>query len=132
MSQIVEIGNSRVLRFGQEGPILRTAADANDFISEAWSTEADVLAIPVERLGPDFLTLSTRVAGEVFQKFVNYGLRCAIVGDIAPALDGSGALRDFVRETNKGNSIWFVSEFDELRRRLEKPALPEVQREGGH
>jgi hypothetical protein len=126
MTQIVEIGNSRVLCFSSQGPILRTAVDANDFISEAWSNEADFLAIPVERLGQDFLKLSTGVAGEVFQKFVNYGLGCAIVGDITQALDGSGALRDFVRETNKGKSIWFVSAFDEIQGRLEKPSL-EIQ-----
>ncbi|MBE1202885.1 DUF4180 domain-containing protein [Aminobacter carboxidus] len=114
MTQIVEIGKSRVLRFSQNGPVLGTPADANDFISEAWSNEADFLAIPVDRLGPDFLKLSSGVAGEVFQKFVNYGLGCAVVGDITQALNGSGALRDFVRETNKGKSIWFVSDFDEL------------------
>jgi hypothetical protein len=122
MTQIVEIAKSRVLSFSQNGPVLRTPADANDFISEAWSNEADFLVIPVERLGPDFLKLSTGVAGEVFQKFVNYGLGCAIVGDITQALDGSGALRDFVRETNKGKSIWFVSDFDELQHRFENQA----------
>ncbi|MBT1155492.1 DUF4180 domain-containing protein [Aminobacter anthyllidis] len=122
MTQIVEIGKSRVLSFSQSGSVLRTPADANDFISEAWSNEADFLAIPVERLGPDFLKLSTGVAGEVFQKFVNYGLGCAIVGDVTQALDGSGALRDFVRETNKGKSIWFVPDFDELQHRFEKQA----------
>lgn len=118
MTQIVEIGKSRILHFSQNGAVLRTPADANDFISDAWSNEADVLAIPVERLGPDFLKLSTGVAGEVFQKFVNYGLGCAIVGDITQALEGSGALRDFVRETNKGKSIWFVQDFTELDVRL--------------
>ncbi|WP_395447742.1 DUF4180 domain-containing protein [Aminobacter sp. UC22_36] len=127
MTQIVEIGNSRVLHFSPQGQILRTAADANDFISAAWSNEADFLAIPVALLGPDFLKLSTGVAGEVFQKFVNYGLGCAIVGDITQALDSSGALRDFVRETNKGKSIWFVSAFEELHGRLEKPSLQSQQ-----
>lgn len=118
MTQIVEIAKSRVLSFSQNGPLLRTPADANDFISESWSNEADFLAIPVERLGPDFLKLSTGVAGEVFQKFVNYGLGCAIVGDITRALENSGALRDFVRETNKGKSIWFVADFAELEGRF--------------
>jgi hypothetical protein len=118
MTQIVEIGKSRILRFSQDGAALRTPADANDFISEAWSSEADFLAIPLERLGPDFLKLSSGVAGEVFQKFVNYGLGCAIIGDITQALEGSGALRDFVRETNKGRSIWFVADFAELDVRL--------------
>jgi len=128
MTQIVEIGKSRILYFSQNGAVLRAAADANDFISEAWSNEADVLAIPVERLGPDFLKLSTGVAGEVFQKFVNYGLGCAIVGDITQALEGSGALRDFVRETNKGKSIWFVQDVAELEVRF--ATSPRQSRQG--
>ena len=118
MDQLVEIGNARVATCASEGMLLRTAADANDFVSAAWSLEANVLAIPTKRLGPDFLELSTGVAGEVFQKFVNYRLKCAIIGDITEILDRSGALRDFVRETNKGNSIWFVPDFDQLRAKL--------------
>ena len=49
---------------------------------------------------------------------VNYRLKCAIVGDIREALARSGPLRDFVRETNKGNSIWFVPDFEALREKL--------------
>lgn len=119
MSELVEIGTVRVLRCAEEGTTLHVAADANDFIGEAFSVDAELLAIPVARLGPDFLNLSTGIAGEVFQKFVNYRMTCAVVGDITAALERSNALRDFVRETNKGRSIWFVRDFDELRARLE-------------
>lgn len=119
MSQLIEIGSTRVLLFAGSGPLLAGPADANDFIGEAWSVSAEMLAIPVERLGPDVLNLRTRVGGEIFQKFANYRLRCAIVGDIAAALDGSAALRDFVRETNEGRALWFVADIDRLRTRLE-------------
>lgn len=119
MNQVVEIGALRILRFADQGPALRVAADANGFLSEAFSCDADLLAIPVERLGPDFLILGTGLAGEVLQKFVNYRLKCTIIGDISGSLAASRALRDFVRETNKGNAIWFTPDFDQLRARLE-------------
>ncbi len=119
MDQTFDIANLRILRFTEQGSVLRSGADANDFIGAAWGCEADLLAIPTARLGPDFLDLATKVAGEVFQKFVNYRLRCAIVGDISASLERSRALRDFVREANEGKSIWFVTDFDELRARLE-------------
>lgn len=118
MTQLIEIGPTRVLKCASEGPLLRTAGDANDFLGDAWAHEADVLAIPVARLGPQFLDLSTRVAGDVFQKFVNYRMRCVIVGDIRARLESSKALSDFVRETNKGNAVWFVPDFDTLATRL--------------
>ncbi|YBV95718.1 DUF4180 domain-containing protein [Phyllobacteriaceae bacterium JZ32] len=119
MSELVKIGNTQVLCFSEDGAILHRAADANDFLGDALSVEAELAAIPVSRLGPDFLKLSTGLAGEVFQKFVNYRLKCAIVGDISGRLENSKALRDFVRETNEGQSIWFVPDFDHLRSRLE-------------
>lgn len=113
-----EIAGLKVLLLPPQGPSIATEADGNDVIGDAFSVEADLVAIPVERLGPDFLRLETRLAGTVFQKFVNYHLRCAIVGDIASLLEGSKALRDFVRETNKGRSIWFVDDLDSLRENL--------------
>jgi len=122
MPQQIEIGGTRVLLLERSGPLLASPADSNDFIGEAWSANAELLAIPVERLGPDILNLRTRVGGEVFQKFANYRLRCAIVGDVSAAIAGSNALRDFVRETNDGPALWFVTDIDQLRVRLETEA----------
>lgn len=118
MDELIEIGGRRILLCARAGALLHSAADANDFVGAAWAHDADLLAIPVERLGPDFLTLSTGVAGEVFQKFVNYRLGCAILGDIAALLDRSRALRDFARETNKGHALWFLPDIGQLRARL--------------
>lgn len=122
MSRLIEIGSLRVLLFDSAGPLLARPSDANDFIGEAWSASAELLAIPVERLGPDVLNLRTRVGGEIFQKFANYRLRCAILGDIAATLANSNALRDFVRETNEGSALWFVADIEGLRARLEAEA----------
>lgn len=119
MPQQIEIGGTRILLFGHSGPLLAGPDDANDFIAEAWSASAEFLAIPLERLGPDVLNLRSRVGGEIFQKFANYRLRCAFVGDISTAIATSNALRDFVRETNDGPALWFVTDIDQLRDRLE-------------
>ena len=62
------------------------------------------VAIPVARLDPAFFQLATRLAGEVAQKFVNYRIRLAIVGDISPQCAQSKALRDFVHESNQGQA----------------------------
>ena len=68
----------------------------------------------MERLDDAFFTLSTRIAGEIVQKFVNYRLKLAIVGDIARHLAASAALRDFVHETNRGNQLWFLPDIGQL------------------
>lgn len=55
---------------------------------------------------PDFFDLSTRIAGEVLQKFVNYKTAVAIVGDYSGYT--SKSLKDFIYESNKGQSVFFV------------------------
>lgn len=120
MTETMDIAGTTVLALPAAGPLIATEADGNDIIGDAFSEGVALVAIPVVRLGPDFLRLETRVAGTVFQKFANYHLRCAIVGDIAALLEGSKALRDFVRETNKGKSVWFVATLDELRAKLSR------------
>jgi hypothetical protein len=99
-----------------EGPLLSSGADALGII---YGEGAEWIALPATRLDPAFFDLSSGIAGEFAQKFVNYRQRLAIVGDISPHLDRSSALRDFVRESNEGRQLWFVADADDLKRRLE-------------
>ncbi|MEW6642788.1 MAG: DUF4180 domain-containing protein [Pseudomonadota bacterium] len=111
----------RVLILAADGPKLATESDSQTFLSAAWEHDAAMLAIPVSRLDPAFFQLSTRLAGAVLQKFVNYRVRLAVVGDIATFTRASNALRDFIVETNRGRSAWFVADLDELKQRLARP-----------
>ena len=97
-----------------EGPLLSSGADALGLIYGDGVGDAEWIAVPAARLDPAFFTLSSGVAGEFVQKFANYGLRLAIVGDISEPLAQSGSLRDFVRESNRGRHVWFVADADEL------------------
>ncbi|MGA3188649.1 MAG: DUF4180 domain-containing protein [Bryobacteraceae bacterium] len=96
---------------------LRTDRDAIELMSEA---RDGMVVIPVERLDDDFFRLKTGVAGAFIQKFVTYGRRLVVVGDISAFLEESSALRDFVYEANRGDHVWFVENLEELERRLEK------------
>lgn len=97
-----------------DGPLLRDDRDALDLIGEAWGRGATWVAVPVERLHEDFFSLRTGVAGEIAQKFVNYRLGLAIVGDISRFTETGSALSAWVRESNRGNHLWFVRDLDEL------------------
>ena len=103
------------------GPVIVDGQGAVDLIGETWGQDADVLVVPVRRLAPEFFRLSTGLAGEVLQKFVNYGCRVAIVGDIESQLAASSALRDFVRESNAGRHVWFLPDRAALDARLAEP-----------
>lgn len=119
---IRDIHAMRVLICATDGEKLAREQDANTFIGTAWEHQAALVAIPVARLADDFFRLSTRLAGDAMQKFVNYNLRLAIVGDISHWLADSKALRDFVYEANKGQSIWFVTDIVDLEQRLAQRA----------
>jgi hypothetical protein len=115
---IEEVGGQRVLLLDATGEAIAHDRDAADVMGEIFSSEASVVAIPVSRLTPDFFVLSTRVAGDILQKFVTYGVRVAILGDITDAVAKSGPLGDFVRESNRGTQVWFLADRTALRARL--------------
>jgi hypothetical protein len=118
--RIIEMGEARVLVLDAEGTAISRFEDGLDLVGEAMGAGADTVAVPVERLGPTFLDLSSRVAGEVTQKFSNYRLRLAIVGDVSAQAARSEALAAYVVECNRGRSVWFVDDLDALRARLER------------
>jgi hypothetical protein len=112
------IAGTPVLVWPAEGPPLATDRDASDIVGEAFSAGASLVAIPVVRLSPAFLDLKTRFAGEVLQKFVNYGLRVVVIGDVSAQVAASEPLRDFVRESNRGRHVWFVDDLQALADKL--------------
>lgn len=117
------MSRNEILIIRQDGPKLRTECDAGDIIGQALHDGATVVAIPAERLDPDFFILKTRVAGAFIQKFANYRLRLAVVGDIAPFITASESFRDFVTEANRGEYLWFEHDLDHLLHRLESSAV---------
>jgi hypothetical protein len=116
-SQVVERNGVPVLVVDSAGAPIAGGDDVLDVIGSAFG-EAETVAIPAERLDRRFFALRTGVAGEIMQKFVNYRLRLAIVGDISAHIESSTALRDLVRESNRGNHVWFVADLDELATKL--------------
>jgi hypothetical protein len=101
-----------------EGPPIDGERAAADIIGTAFSAGTRRVVIPVSRLPRAFFDLKTCLAGEVLQKFVNYGFQVALVGDISAALAESKPLADFVRESNRGHQVWFVPDLQALEARL--------------
>jgi hypothetical protein len=98
--------------------MLRNDQDAVELIGEALSQGAEWIVIPIVCLEADFFRLSTGVAGRILQKFVTYRRRVVILGDISHHIAESSAWNDFVVECNRGDSIRFVENRDDLETRL--------------
>jgi hypothetical protein len=117
--RIEDHGQLRVQFVDADGPIISTGDDTSDLIGNAWVDDANVIAVPISRLDPAFLDLSSGFAGEITQKVVNYGLRLAVIGDVSAAVAASQPLADYIWETNRGDHIWF---FDDEAALIEKLA----------
>lgn len=74
------------------------------------------IAVDKTFVADEFFVLSTGMAGEVLQKFINYGGKIAIYGDYSHYT--SKSLQDFIYESNKGKDIFFVTTEEEAVDRL--------------
>lgn len=68
------------------------------------------IAISKNLITDNFFILSSGLAGEILQKFVNYQFRVAIYGDFTKYT--SKPLKDFIYESNKGHDIFFVDSLE--------------------
>lgn len=117
--KVHQLGSIAIFEPEPEGPPFLTSDDAVSLIGEARSGGGTLVVIPASRLNDDFFRLRTGVAGAFLQKFVMYGVQVAILGDIEAAVAASVALRDFVRESNRGTAIWFCKDENEMAAKLE-------------
>lgn len=86
-----------------------------------YDTGHRALIINKEAIIEEFFDLSSRIAGDILQKFVNYQFKLAIVGDFS--MYSSQALKDFIYECNRGREICFVNSLDEAYNKMSKMIL---------
>ncbi|MFJ3878938.1 DUF4180 domain-containing protein [Streptomyces sp. NPDC090077] len=118
MSILQTIHDVPVLMCDPDGECIGGEGDVMDLVGNAAWQGARWVVVPAGRFGEDFFRLRTRIAGDIVQKFVNYRVGLVVLGDISRHTDGSEALRDFVRECNRGRQTWFLADLEELRARL--------------
>ena len=80
-------------------------------MSAKYDIGSDNIIIAKELMTEDFFYLSTGLAGEILQKFVNYGGHIAIYGDYSGY--DSKPLKDFIYESNNGHDVFFVSTLED-------------------
>ena len=90
--------------------------DAQSALDVLMSAKYDIgtknIVIDKKLVAEDFFILSKGLAGEILQKYVNYGGRIAIYGDYS--LYTSKPLKDFIYESNIGKEVFFVATQDEV------------------
>lgn len=91
--------------------------DVLDSMAEARFNGSDRMIIHEKSFHSDFFELKTKVAGEILQKFSNYRMKLAIIGDFSGFK--SKSLKEFIRESNRTGIINFVGSLNEALIRLD-------------
>ena len=78
------------------------------------------LLVDKAAVAEDFFILSTGLAGEILEKFIQYRIKMAVYGDFSCYT--SKPLRDFIYESNHGSDFFFVPEREEALRLLLRTA----------
>jgi hypothetical protein len=115
--KIVEADNAKIAVVDSDELVITNGQSALDLAATIDYTHgAQRVIIPKSAICEDFFKLSSGIAGEVAQKFVNYGFRVAIVGDFSGYT--SKPLRDYIYECNNGRHINFAATEAEAVERL--------------
>ncbi|MBC5648850.1 DUF4180 domain-containing protein [Christensenella tenuis] len=105
--QITNSGGLNIAVIFSTDHLFTDVSSALDFMSTVqYETECTRIAVNKEALPGDFFKLSTRLAGEILQKFINYQVKFAVYGDFSSYTQGP--LHDFIYESNQGNDFFFV------------------------
>ena len=109
--KIHTIDNRKIAEIISDNIVLQTVEDAVDLIGNMSYQGFDKLIIHEENMIPDFFELKDKIAGNILQKFSQYSMPLAIIGDFEKY--ESKSLNDFIFESNKGNQINFVTTIED-------------------
>ena len=108
----------RIAEVKSAGIVIGQTQDALDLMANADYLGARKIMIREEHLDPAFFDLKTGMAGEILQKFTNYRVQLAIIGDFSKYPGKS--IRDLIFESNRYGRINFVSSREEAIEKLTK------------
>ena len=109
--KIHTIDNRKIAEIISDDIVLQTVEDAIDLIGNMSYQGFDKLIIHEENMISDFFELKNKIAGNILQKFSQYSMPLAIIGDFEKY--ESKSLNDFIFESNKGKQINFVTTIED-------------------
>ena len=106
--EIIEIKNSTIAVVTSDSKVIEDTQSALDLVMTViYEYGTQNIVISKDLICSDFFILSSGVAGEILQKYINYGGKIAIYGDFSHYT--SKPLKDFIYESNKGKDIFFTA-----------------------
>ena len=104
-------GNLQIAEVTSDQIIIQSAQDGLDIMGNTYYQGFDKVILHEKNITPEFFDLKTKIAGEILQKFSNYRIGLAIVGDFSKY--ESKSMKDFIFESNKTKHVNFVGTVEE-------------------
>jgi len=115
--QISEKESSKVAVIESADILINNTQDALDLMATINHLYGcNKMVINKSSITEGFFDLKTGIAGDILQKYTNYNMKIAIVGNFENY--NSKSLKDFIFESNKGSQVFFLSEEKEAIDRL--------------
>ena len=110
--------NTKIAELASDEKLITDIQSALDLVMTVkYETGADRILLDKKNVVEAFFILSSGLAGEILQKFMNYHVKVAFYGDYTRYT--SKPLKDFIYESNKGNDFFFVDSKEEAIEKLE-------------
>lgn len=114
--EIHTINHNRIAEVVTESTIINSIEEGSDLVANIYYQDFDRIILYEKNITPFFFDLKSGIAGEILQKFSNFRIRLAIVGDFEKF--ESKSLKDFIFESNKNRQINFVNSLNEALEKL--------------
>lgn len=99
--------NIKIAEIIADGIIIRNTEDGLELLGNLSYQGFDKIIIHEKNITSDFFDLKTKIAGGILQKFIQYQMPLAIVGDFSKFR--SKSLNALIYESNRGNQVAFVA-----------------------
>lgn len=104
-------GSIKIAEIISDNFVIQSDQDGLDLLGNIYYQGFDRMIVHEKNIVQEFFDLKNKMAGEILQKFSNYRVKLAIVGDFDKY--NSKSVRDFIRESNKLGHICFVKTVQE-------------------
>lgn len=116
--QISELESKKYIELISITEPINSENNALDLVALCWEHETNALMIHHETLSEDFFKLKTKLAGNIIQKFTNYGVKAAVI--IPQETIQQGKFKEMAIEANKGNHFRLYENKEEAEKWLLK------------
>lgn len=107
----IKLGDKKIIEIITDEIIIRNPQDALDIMA---NIPSDHIILHQHNFEKDFFDLQNGKLGEILQKFTNYFVKLAIIGDFNTF--ESKSLKAFIFESNQRRNFLFIDSIDEVKK----------------